>query len=118
MADIQAKGFWHIDIVGIITFVVLLFGIGASYQEIKTHEEMTRDALIKMEQSSSDFRSKMVEFAKRQDNRASRQDQIDRDCPRHRHGKGGQIFYCGQSEPVFSEDPLDDPPPAKGQREP
>lgn len=98
MADEKSatRAFWHIDIVGIVTFAVLLVGIGMSYQEIKSHEQQTKDALSSVQGKTQDFDAKVGAFIVREDTRAARQEQIDKDCPRHRHGKKGEIFYCGQ----------------------
>lgn len=110
MADNNGRTFWHIDIVGALEVLALVVAIVGGYTELKVHEQMTRDGLESVAKEAKEFHNKMEDFAKRQDNRAVRQDQVDRDCPRHRHGRNGQIFYCGQPEPVFSGDRPDDSP--------
>ena len=113
MADNDGRAFWHIDLVGVLTVLVLVAGITGGYTELKLHEQMTREGLSDVAKEAKEFHGKMMDFARKQEGRESRQDQIDRDCPRHRHGKHGQIFYCGQAEPTFSEaPPIDDDPPA------
>ncbi len=112
MADSNTKGFWHIDLMSVITIGVLVVGLVGGYTELKMHEQMTREGLSDVAREAKDFHGRMTDFVKREDKRAARQDQIDQDCPRHWHGKKGEIHYCGQAEPIFREEPPDDDPPA------
>ena len=106
----NAGAFWRIDLVGVVTFAVVLVGIGMNYPEIKSHEEMTKTALTDVTKTTEGFQADVGKFIERQDKRAEQQAQVDRDCPRHRHGKNGEIFYCGQ--PQETTEPLDPDPPA------
>jgi hypothetical protein len=37
------------------------------------------------------------------DGELARQAQVDQDCPRHRHGANGLIYYCGQRNTAFAD---------------
>jgi len=110
VADNNGRTFWHIDIVGALEVLALVGAIVGGYTELKVHEKMTRDGLESVAKEAKEFHNKMEDFAKRQDNRAVRQDQVDRDCPPHWHGKKGEIHYCRQREPTFADGtPSEDP---------
>lgn len=100
---IDKSKFFTMNAVEVVTLVVLILSAGAGLAELRIHHNQDQAALNDAKAASTEvakhteeFRLEVNRFISRQDQEAARQRQADIDCPRHRHGKGGQIFYCGQ----------------------
>jgi len=119
---VNGGGFFNVNVLEIIILAGMVFGFGVTYAEIKYQQSDNKAAIADVAAKTEDFRKKVDVFITHVDGHLSRQVQIDKDCPRHRHGKGGQIFYCGQEfgAPQSLSMPDGDPPaaPAEARRGP
>jgi hypothetical protein len=89
-------GFFNVNVLEVIILAGMVFGFGVTYAEMKYQQTENKDAIVEVGKKTEDFRKRVDTFIGHVESQLTRERQIDKDCPRHRHGKGGQVFYCGQ----------------------